>query len=299
MPRASIYLPDDLHELVESHRGAVNLSAICARALREELEAADALRAPGQLMKRLRGPSMQERALAARLGLRDAVICETPSDSSQLRSELGDAAANYLDRNLTDRALIGVAGGRQTWSVVRSIQPRRLRVTITAIGVAANDPHVLHAHPNTLVTLLSVLYAPHAEAHLVGSPVFRDLWESAAPGGDDSRYVVVASCSTFDRTSAFSQLLGDPACAQLASSGAVGDFAGVFMSDAGEPHLPSTPGADVSMLGPDQLKALARRSDARIILVAGGADKRPVIKAALEAGLYNVLVTDAHTALTI
>src|SRR5579864_9414698 len=106
MPRASIYLPDDLHELVESHRGAVNLSAICARALREELQATDTLSAPGRLMRGLQGPTALERALAERLGLRDVVICETPTDLTQLRSALGEAAAHYLDRNLADGAVL-------------------------------------------------------------------------------------------------------------------------------------------------------------------------------------------------
>jgi DNA-binding transcriptional regulator LsrR (DeoR family) len=154
----------------------------------------------------------------------------------------------------------------------------------------------LHVHPNTLVTLLSVLYAPHADAYLVGSPQFSDLWASPGPPGTDPRYFVVASCSRFDPATPFARLLGGVASAQLARGGAIGDLAGVFLFNDGSLRLPPTPLASSSLLDADKLKALSCRSDGRVILVAGGADKAPIIEAALKAGLFNVLVTDANTA---
>jgi DNA-binding transcriptional regulator LsrR (DeoR family) len=195
-----------------------------------------------------------------------------------------------------DGAVLGVAGGRQTWCAVRSISPRRLRVQIAAVGVAANDPAVLHAHPNTLVTLLSVLYAPYGEAHLVGSPSFQKFWpDPATRVGADPRYFVLASCSPFDAASAFCSLIGPAHLDPVKRARPIGDFAGVFITTDGTLITPTT-GTVSSQLSPDTLLALSRRKDACVMLVAGGLDKLPIIRATLASGLCNVLITDTSAA---
>ena len=51
-----------------------------------------------------------------------------------------------------------------------------------------------------------------------------------------------------------------------------------------------------SNLGSDRLQQLSKRKDARVILVAGGEEKRRIVKQVLEAGLCNVLITDVESA---
>ena len=43
MPRLNIYLPAEVYELADRARESANLSEICARAIRDELEAAGAV----------------------------------------------------------------------------------------------------------------------------------------------------------------------------------------------------------------------------------------------------------------
>lgn len=300
MARLNIYIPDELHQLAETYRGTKNLSAICAQALREELEATDHFRAAGDLFSHLRGPSVVERELASAYGLAEVVICETPADPSHLRSNLGEATATYLDRNLSDGAVLGIAGGRQTWCTVRSLTPRRLRLTIAGIGVASHDPRVLHAHPNTLVTMLSLLYAPRADTHLVGSPGFADLWRAAATKNNtEARLYIVGSCAPFDPKSPFASLLGADRIADLVQAQVRGDFCGVFTTPNGTIAMPRTHPGEESLFTPDQLAALAGRPDARVVMVAGGVGKQPALESALASKLFNVLVTDAATAETL
>jgi Transcriptional regulator, contains sigma factor-related N-terminal domain len=173
------------------------------------------------------------------------------------------------------------------------MSPRNLRVTFTALGIRQNDPHVLHAHPNTLVTLLWLLYAPRAEAHLVGSRL--SVWASGVdmPNREYPRYFVVGSCDRFDPNSSFSKLLGDEGTAYLLEKEASGDFAYAFLGREGLIGPP--PSGDHTFVGAERLKALSKRKDARVILVAGGPGKLPTTRVVLMNGLCNVLVTDKES----
>jgi DNA-binding transcriptional regulator LsrR (DeoR family) len=127
MPRVNIYLPNDIYELTSRWRSAANLSEICARAIRDEFEAADAHRAPLKLLDAVAPPSDMERALTRKYGLAESIIVEPPENPMHAREQLGLAAADYLDRTVSDGSMIGIAGGRQTWCLVRALRPRRER----------------------------------------------------------------------------------------------------------------------------------------------------------------------------
>src|SRR5207249_1664627 len=139
-------------------RRRVNLSEICARALRSELEAAESHRSAQALFSALRSPSTLERTLAVRYKLSEVVVPEITPDTTDVRAALGNAAATYLNRYLCDDSLLAIGGGRQMWCVVKNLTPRQVSVRITGLGIRQNDPQVLHAHANTLTTLLWLLY---------------------------------------------------------------------------------------------------------------------------------------------
>ena len=297
MARLNIYIPDELHELAAAWRGSKNLSAICARALREELEAADTFRSAETFLTAIRGSTPIENALKAQYGLHDAVVCAPPADSVDLRAVLGKSAAAYLDRNLSEGAVLGIAGGRQSWCVVREMTPRHLRITITGVGIDQHDPKVLHVHPNTLTTLMWLLYSPRADAHLVGAQAFPTLWNlDDEPVADNAKYFVLGSCAQFDLNSPFAQLLGGDVAHSLGKSHVTGDFGYVFFGPKGEPRPAPKWSVHTSIFSRESLVRLRMRRDARVILVAGGADKLPVIRATLAANLCNVLITDAASA---
>jgi DNA-binding transcriptional regulator LsrR (DeoR family) len=294
MPRLNIYLPSDVYELADKWRGSANLSEICARAIRDELDAAEGQRAALTLLSAFRPASPLEAALAERFSLAEALVVETPAGHAELREALGQAAAAYLDRNIADGAHLAIAGGRQSWCVVRNLAPRRVRAEITALGLHQADPQLLHVHPNTLTTLLWLLYSPRSTAHLVGADTVSP-WSETLPPRETVRYFVVASCAPFDRRSRLAALLGQPAIDALGARGVVGDFAYLFFDRDGE-IVPVPAAVPQSIIPAPALRDLARREDARILLVAGGDEKRDAMRRTLALGVCNMLVTDRDTA---
>ncbi|MBM4266716.1 MAG: hypothetical protein FJ144_08910 [Deltaproteobacteria bacterium] len=297
MARLNISIPSDLYPLAVKWRRRVNLSEICSRALREELEAAEQQRSANALFEALRPPADADRELAEALGLREARVLDDVPRREDLRESLGRLAASYLERTLGDGSLLAIAGGRQMWCLVRNLRPRPLAVTVTALGVHQNDPRVLHAHANTLTTLLWLLFSPHAEAHLVGAEAVSSVWRTDLPKADYPRYFVVGSCAQFDPTGSFGSLIGAERSDALRRSGATGDFLYQFFGESGE-LLDEAPfaGRDHSVLPRSLLAELSAREDARVILVGGGKEKRDVVRHAVAARLCNTLVTDPATA---
>jgi DNA-binding transcriptional regulator LsrR (DeoR family) len=295
MPRLNIYLPAEVYALADRARDSANLSEICARAIRDELEAVQSHRAAPSLGALLRAPTPLEARLVGRFGLAEAVIVEAPQAQSERREALGRAAAQYLDRNLIDGAQLAIAGGRQSWCVARNLSPRRLRLEITALGVGRADPQLLHVHANTLTTLLWLLYSPRSTAHLIGAGAGVSPWSQPLPKHDEVSYFLVASCAPLDPRTPFARLIGEDALDALTAAGAVGDFAYLFF-DAGAKIVPGPATAPQAIIPAPALSALARRRDVRLMLVAGGAEKLAAMRATLTLGLANMVVTDTETA---
>ena len=295
MARVNIYLPDDVYELAQRWRGEANLSEICARAIHDEFDAREMHRAPPALLDALGSESSIERDLKQRYGLVEAYVVDTPASAFALRDVLGVCAAKYLDRNICDDSLLAIAGGRQMWCTVRHISPRRVKTTITPIGMNQADPHLLHVHPNSLATFLWLLYSPRSSAHIIGSDDSAAFWEADLPKKDHAAYFVIASCDRFEPTSSFARLLGEHTTAQLTQSNVLGDFAYSFVTGESKVFSPSL-GKPEFKLQPEYLQNLSRRQDARVILVAGGPEKLKVIQCILILGLCNVLITDSSSA---
>lgn len=294
MPRLNIYVPNDVYDLASRWRETANLSEICARAIRDELGAAESGRTPFAVNSLLDAPTPTEDSLNRRFGLIESVVVPI-EDAAEMRDRLGRAAAKYLDRNLCDGAQIAVAGGRQIWSTVRQLSPRRINATITALGTQQADPQELHAHPNTLATLLWLLYSPRSTARVIGSHSEIADWTACPPLKGAPSYFVLGSCSPLSAGSAFAKLIGAEAVTRLHQKGVIGDFAYTFIDRQGTVTNTRLPDPQVT-LSADIFQNLSGRPDARVILVAGGTEKFEMISATLSARLCNVLVTDLDTA---
>src|SRR5262245_38353329 len=175
MARLNVSIPADLSPLVAKWRRKVNLSEICAQALRDELAAIESHRSARTLRQKIVPGTDIERSLAQRYGLREAFTTEAAAEPTAIRDALGVLAADYLDRRLCDGAVLALAGGRQMWCVVQNLSPRQIALHVQALGYGQNDPRVLHAHANTLATLLWLFFAPRTTARLVGSDPARSL----------------------------------------------------------------------------------------------------------------------------
>src|SRR5258705_480608 len=74
MPRLNIYIPDDLAEELKRLPGEINLSRVCASALRDAVAAGSTLRAGGHLLPALASTfTMTDRRLTHRYRIRDIV----------------------------------------------------------------------------------------------------------------------------------------------------------------------------------------------------------------------------------
>jgi deoxyribonucleoside regulator len=295
MPRLNIYLPDDIYELANKWRSSSNLSEICAKAIKDELVASEDSRSYSRVLEKIRPSTDLEVYLETKFKLRDVIVEQAPTDLSYLRDTIGRAAAGYLDRMICDGSLLAVAGGRQIWCMVQHLSPRRVRTTITALGMHQADPQLLHAHPNTIATLMWLLYSPRSQAHVVGSLVSPNPWLEKLPGKPHPSYFVISSCSRLEEKSPFAQLIGDDSTASLKRQGALGDYAYVFFDHAGK-EIEVTPAEHQFRFSAPLLRNLSNRDDVRTVLVAGGEEKLDAIRITLEANLCNVLITDARTA---
>lgn len=297
MARLNISISDNLYDLTLKWRSRVNLSEVCARALQQELEALEFHRTVGELFSSLRAPTKLESEIASRYGLSETLLSDTSPDPANIREALGELAANYLSRYLCNDSLLAVGGGRQMWCVVRNLKPRQLKITITGLGVGQNDPRVLHAHSNTLTTLLWLLFSPRADARIVGGDEtnIHAIWKGDLPISDYPKYFVVGSCGPFEDSCHLAPLLGEEATRYLLSKDVCGDFLYQFFDTEGK--LVSAPPLEhQSILSADSLRKLSQRTDTKVILVAGGPEKLKTIRFTLEAGLCNVLITDIETA---
>jgi DNA-binding transcriptional regulator LsrR (DeoR family) len=295
--RLNIYLPDDLHELASRWRKTVNLSEICTRALREELSAAESSRSMINLHEAARIRSDKEQRLINRFHLVESIVVDA-SDGSSTRNELGIAAANFVDQWIRDGSILAITGGRQTWAVVRNLKPRNVRVDIAALGFGQLDPIALHTHPNTLLTLTWLLYAPRATAHLVGSQKIGSLLSLTSPVDETPKYFVLASCGPFMEDSPLAGLLGASHTKKLLEAGAVADFAYLFFDRDGQVLPPKfvEMTAGQSVLTAESLQSLSRRPDSRVILIAGSREKAPIVNWAVKNKLCNTLVVDSELA---
>ncbi|HVT60205.1 MAG TPA: sugar-binding domain-containing protein [Thermoanaerobaculia bacterium] len=300
MARLNISIPDDLYLAAKKWRGQKNLSQICARALQEEIQAAESCRTGEGLLTPLRPPSQIERTLAGRFALAEAHVVGAPAAAGELREVLGQRAAAFLDRRICDDAMVAIGGGRQMWRMVHNLSPRAVRASLSALGFRETDPQILHVHPNTLVTLLWLLYSPKATAQLVAAASFDLLWRADLPPRDRPTYFVAGSCAPFVAGSPFAQLIGSEHTRNLLARHAAGDFAYVFFDAAGALIDPidrrSVSGADCSLFSAQTLQDLSAREDARVVAVAGGAEKLPALRATIRNKLCNVVITDACTA---
>lgn len=295
MARLNIYLPDDLYQLANKWRHQKNLSEICASALRDELQAAENYRSARNFISAVRPRPQLEKDLCDKYGLLDVVAIDPPANRAELRDALGIRTSAYLDANISRDALLAVGGGRQVWCVVRNLTPKAHKITLTALGMDNVDPRVMHVHPNTLVTLLTLLYGPRTEAHLIGAATFQQLWRYNLPEKDYPKYFVVASCSPLYKDSPFAQLIGKDQVSYLLSQNILGDYAYQFLTADGRVLDVSSTNVECSILQSTMLQGLSQRPDARIILVGGGSDKNEVIHRTLQAKLCNTLITDTAT----
>ena len=301
MPRLNIYIPDDLDLELRSHPIEINVSQVCAAALRAEIAAATQERGLAWLFSSaFHGPSEIEQAVMQRFKLARCVAPPRYYRDEPTRDVVARAATRFLERTCAEGGSLAMGGGLQMWSTVRMLTQRNIGMSIWAIGAGDVDHEIPHVHPNALVTLMSLFYSERSKAMLVGAPDFDRSWRYPAVFPQAQRpqvnRVVIGSCSMFDADSPYARLLGEDITSFLEQEHVTGDFLGVFFSPDGKPVEPYPPGMTISHIAAGDLHAFSRRDDTLVALAAGGEGKVRLIRQVLEARLCNALLTDIPTA---
>ncbi|HMC57343.1 MAG TPA: sugar-binding domain-containing protein [Gemmatimonadaceae bacterium] len=296
MPRLNIYIPDHLAFELRAYPGSINVSKVCAEALRLALNARDEIRPLPALLPR-RAPRAAERHLMEWYRVPGCIVAPTEG-ALHPREMVAIFASNFIDRTLVDGMPLAMGGGAQMYEVARQLGPRNIGTPIWAVGFGQVDAQLPHVHPNAIVTLLSLLYAPRATPHLVTAPDFQRTWHYPAlypPGGGVQR-IAAGSCAMFEPDSAYARMLGKEMTDFLVEENVIGDFLGVFFSADGrivEPYAPSMP---VSHIPAADLRRFSERDDAVVMLATCGVHKTRLIRHVLREKLCNLLVTADDTA---
>lgn len=249
-------------------------------------------------------PDLEER-LQLRFALQDAVVVDvTLDDDEQVARELGTAAAFYLESTVRSGDVIGISSWSATLlAMVDALHPvttvRDTKVVQILGGVG--DPAAA-GHATHLIRRLAQLL--HGEGHFLPAP--------GVVGTADARRVLMddpfvrSAMALFDHVSVALVGIGTvQPSGLLARSGnifspeelagvralaGVGDISLRFIAATGEPIRTAL---DDRVIGIEleQLKRVPRS-----VGVAGGRRKVGAIRAALDGGWLNCLITDHDTA---
>ena len=300
MPRKTIYLPDELDLAIRTHPGEINISKVCAEALRAELTAREGIRTSmeGLLSQIFRNEGPLETRLKHRFKLR-RVIAPPGGDEGAPRETVSLWTSIFLNEMFFDGLRVAMAGGTQMWDVARRLEPRNLGLNVWALGFGHVDQETPHVHPNALVTLLAMMYGSRTKPRLVGAPGFPQAWSWQArypEEGKGVRRLIMGSCATFDADSPYAKVLGDEMTDYLVEENVIGDFLGVFIAPEGKALEPFTPSLPISHITRSELQEFARRDDTIVLLAAAGGHKVKLMRQILQLGLCNSVITDDVTA---
>lgn len=253
-----------------------------------------------QVTGRLANCVALEHELAARYGLKEAIVVPAPADSQKLRPILAAAAAQYLSQHLHDNMSVGVGWGR-TLRLSLPSMPRKSYRNLSVVSLiggltqsSAVNPHETASHLADIIGAQCYYFAGPAFTDtaqsrdmLMNQPMLRDVFERGR--SVDLAFYSVGDLAQSNTMTALN-LITREEMASLLAAGAVGDVCSHWINVSGE--LVDHPlNSRAVGLPPAHLKGV-RNS----ILVSGGKSKVGVIHGALTAGYANRLVTDETTA---
>lgn len=260
-------------------------------------------RADGSVRIEIKSPIAEcielEQKLATRYGLKDCVIVPSVPDNADQQRVIGEAAAMLLDRCLVDGQAIGVGWGRTLRAGLSRLPVRRhARSWVVALmgGLTRGSG------TNTFEVSTELARRIGADCYYMAAPIY-------CPS-EDSRQVLlthyglaevmrrarevelsIMSCGDLsDRSELIVTQIVQENLDSLIRAGAIGDLLGTFLRADGKP-VDHPLNRCVMAVSPAELTKV-RTS----ILASGGMHKAPVIRAILDAGYANRLVTDAAVA---
>ena len=245
-----------------------------------------------------------EDELEKKYSISEIVIVDTADSEEQILKSLGSAAAHYLESTLTGGDKIGISSWSSSLlSTVEAMRPKVSKVAdevvqvIGGVGESNAQAHAVRlAGRLAEVTGARVSYLP--APGLVNSPeaaraLFANQNISSVLKSVEGLTLLLVGIGSIEPSKLLKESgnsLSDKERKDLARLGAVGDVCMRYFDEDGK-SLKTNLDKRIIGIQPDQLKKISRR-----VAVAGGSRKFKAIKAALDGGWVNVLITDYKTA---
>ena len=237
-----------------------------------------------------------EQTLIKRWGLKDVFIVPTPPVDANINETISQAAAMYINNQITDNIFINMGYGdtpNRILNHLATIAENPVSIISLTGGVSYYLPNI---HSNIFKAKLYLYPAPL----LVSSKEMCRAMQQEPPIEKIARMVRLASLTVVgigamndNATILTNGILNQNDFSYLTMKGAVGDILTHFIDKDGNPvhsdiedRLFSTP-----------LSALKELNN--VIGVSGGTHKVEAIRAALKGGYLDILITDENTAIQL
>ena len=234
-----------------------------------------------------------EQLLIDRFGLKDAFVVPTPLDSSAINQSIAQSAAHYVSDHLREDGYLNIGYG-DTVSRMLGFLAKNREESLNVVSLTGGVSYYL---PTVGTTAYSMRLFLTPSPLVVSSRQVRDALLDEKSLQDVSTMTEYADMSVVGIGAAVegatvlrNGILNEGELAVLKMQGAVGDILNHFVDKDG--NLIQTEIEDrVISTDLDKLRQLKN-----VVGVAGGKDKVTAIKAVLNGGYLNVLITDSDTA---
>ena len=245
-----------------------------------------------------------ESGLCRRFNLRSAIVADCLSDSGRDRSRaIAAAAAGYIARSMRSGMKVSIGWGRTMNMMVDGLTSDRavkdIEVMTLMGGGGTTDTTI---QPGMLAG--NFLHRYSGNGYVINAPFFcssadvcAQLREEASVKDiiarcfeSDMALVGIGEQPSFDESYWARYSYGDETLQKIIDAGAVGDICGNYFDVDGRPCCPEINRRLVGVTLPDVQKL------SHVVALAGGDDKIAAVRAALNGGYVNVLITDRYTA---
>ena len=234
-----------------------------------------------------------EQLLIDRFGLKDTFVVPTPLDSSAINQSIAQGAAHYVSDHLREDGYLNIGYG-DTVSRMLGFLAKNREESLNVVSLTGGVSYYL---PSVGTTAYSMHLFLTPSPLVVSSRQVRDALLDEKSLQDVSTMTEYADMSVVGIGAAVegatvlrNGILNEGELTVLKMQGAVGDVLNHFMDKDG--NLIQTEIEDrVISTDLDKLRQLKN-----VVGVAGGKDKVMAIKAVLNGGYLNVLITDSDTA---
>ena len=234
-----------------------------------------------------------EQLLIDRFGLKDAFVVPTPLDSSAINQSIAQGAAHYVSDHLREDGYLNIGYG-DTVSRMLGFLAKNREESLNVVSLTGGVSYYL---PSVGTTAYSMHLFLTPSPLVVSSRQVRDALLDEKSLQDVSTMTEYADMSVVGIGAAVegatvlrNGILNEGELTVLKMQGAVGDVLNHFLDKDGT--LIKTEIEDrVISTDLDKLRQLKN-----VVGVAGGKDKVTAIKAVLNGGYLNVLITDSDTA---